>query len=203
MPQHCPVRNNVVTVTLLKSIEFPTVTTDIAYTGKPSIKLYIVYGISVFVSHTADYQLITRAGTNLMHSEILSSWSYRIEHENVPKWCTVAKQPLISDTWILNICLNKLNSHNWFDESPHFVFIILVDTSFSDRFILWNFLIQHKMVPSHSRFNEFEHIKSSHGVPEANSVSKYLDKAIDQNVWNKTANNIVYVAQKFLLHPNT
>lgn len=61
-------RSGKITVLLLEAFEFPADSTDITFMAKPTYELCFTYKISIFIIHTADCILNTRAGVSLVRS---------------------------------------------------------------------------------------------------------------------------------------
>lgn len=104
--------------------------TDIAFTAKPSCKLCIISGISLFTKHAANYLLDTGAGVNQICSSMLPPcWTNRIKRQNVRQVQTATKQLLTLDGLILlHLHLGKLSTRIWFGVDPHIAVETLLGT---------------------------------------------------------------------------
>lgn len=146
--KHCLGRIDEVTVSLSKHFEHPKESTDITSTVKPTYKICITNEIFLIIMHTAKCLFNTGSGVSLIRFSIkLLRWTNGIKRQEISQLRTGTLRPLPIEKLILLLPrINKLSTCTWSWIASHLAVEIFLGTSFIDRFIWRNRLLDRRVV---------------------------------------------------------
>lgn len=109
---------------------------NIAFTAKPTYKLWVPYEIFAFYMYTLHLHLDNKAVEYFRRSSMLPTCrNHCIRRDNVPQRRAATKQPLPDGGLIgLLLGLGELSTRVWFGVVPHLAVFILPGTAFQNHF---------------------------------------------------------------------